>query len=252
MINQLIEKRGCPVARLGPRQFICFSWILNMNESAPKRRNDLEFIPIQHEGRQLVLIRDHLGLVEEGKAVAPAVYQMLALLNGVRSVRDLQWELMRQHGGVLVDTDEINNILAQLDKSFLLDSERFQSARNDIVTRFAREPVRRCSHCGQGYPDDPITLKAQLDEILDSHPPPSEPDGKIQAIVSPHIDLRVGYKVYSCSYSMLKYTSPKKVILIGVGHQMADNLFSLTDKDFETPLGLIKSAPGPIKRLREK
>jgi AmmeMemoRadiSam system protein B len=223
-----------------------------MNESAPRIRNDLEFIPIQHEGRQLVLIRDHLGLVQEGKAVAPALYQILALLNGVRSVRDIQWELMRQRGGVLVNTDEIKDILVQLDKSFLLDSERFQSARNKIVTRFASEPVRRCSHCGQGYPNDPIALRAQIDEILDSRAPASKPDGKILALVAPHIDLRVGYKVYSRSYSMLKYASPMKVILIGVGHQMADNLFSLTEKDFETPLGLVKSAPGSIKRLREK
>ena len=100
-----------------------------MNESAPRIRNDLEFIPIQHEGRQLILIRDHLGLVQEGKAVAPALYQIMSLLNGVRSVRDIQWELMRQYGGVLVDTDEIKSILVQLDKSFLLDSDRFQSAQ---------------------------------------------------------------------------------------------------------------------------
>ena len=225
---------------------------MTMNESAPKVRNDLEFIPIQHEGRQLVLIRDHLGLVQEGKAVAPALYQILALLNGARSLRDLQWEMMRQRSGLLVDTDEIKNILVQLDKSFLLDSKRFRSARNEIVTRFASEPVRRCSHCGEGYPSDPVALRAQLDEILGSQAPVSGPDGKIRALVAPHIDLRVGYKVYSRSYSMLKYASPTKVILMGVGHQLVDNLFSLTDKDFETPLGLVKSATGPIKRLREE
>ena len=223
-----------------------------MNESAPIIRTDLEFIPIQHEGRQLILVRDHLGLVEEGKAVAPALYQILALLNGSRSVRDLQWELMRQRGGVLVDADEIKTILDHLDRSFLLDSERFQSARNEIVTRFASEPVRRCSHCGQGYPDDPIALRAQLDEILGSIDPSPRPDGKIRALVAPHIDLRVGYNVYSRSYSMLKHTSPAKVILMGVGHQLADNLFSLTHKDFETPLGLVKSDAVSIDRLREK
>ncbi len=92
-----------------------------MNESTPKMRNDLEFIPVQHEGRQLVLVRDHLGLVQEGKAVAPALYQVMALLDGFRTMRDLQWELMRQRRGLLVDTDEIKNILAQLDESFLLD-----------------------------------------------------------------------------------------------------------------------------------
>jgi AmmeMemoRadiSam system protein B len=223
-----------------------------MNESAPKVRNDLEFIPVQHEGKQLVVIRDHLGLVQEGKAIAPALYQIMALLNGSRSVRDMQMEMMRQGGGLLVDTDEINKILLHLDESFLLDSERFKSARDDIITRFTSEKVRPCSHCGQGYPNEPLDLGAWLDEILDGHEPASKPEGKIEALVGPHIDLRVGYNVYAQTYSMLKHGSPTRVILLGVGHQMAYDLFSLTDKDFETPLGLVKSDRKAVERLKEK
>jgi hypothetical protein len=223
-----------------------------MNESAPKVRNDLEFIPVQHEGKQLVVIRDHLGLVQEGKAIAPALYQIMALLNGSRSVRDMQMEMMRQGGGLLVDTDEINKILLHLDESFLLDSERFKSARDDIITRFTSEKVRPCSHCGQGYPNEPLDLGAWLDEILDGHGPASKPEGKIEALVGPHIDLRVGYNVYAQTYSMLKHGSPTRVILLGVGHQMAYDLFSLTDKDFETPLGLVKSDRKAVERLKEK
>ncbi len=40
-----------------------------MNEKPPLARRDLESFPVQHEGQQFVLVRDHLGLVEEGKAV---------------------------------------------------------------------------------------------------------------------------------------------------------------------------------------
>ena len=207
---------------------------------------------MQHEDRQLVLIRDHLGLVQEGKAVAPALYHVMALLNGSRNLRDLQWELMRQRGGLLVDTDELKRILFQLDESYLLDSERFKSARHEIMNRFASEKVRPCSHCGQGYPNEPQALKSRLDEILAAHAPVPGPDGSILALVAPHIDLNVGYKMYARAYSMLKDVSPRRIILLGVGHQMADDLFSLTDKDFQTPLGLVKSDPNPIERLREK
>ena len=207
---------------------------------------------MQHEGKQLVVIRDHLGLVQNGWAVAPALYQIMALLNGSRSVRDLQTELMKQGGGLQVDTDEINKILLHLDESFLLDSERFKSARDDIITRFTSEKVRPCSHCGQGYPNEPLDLGAWLDEILDGHEPASKPEGKIEALVGPHIDLRVGNNVYAQTYSMLKHSSPTRVILLGVGHEMAYDLFSLTDKDFETPLGLVKSDRKAIERLKEK
>ena len=52
-----------------------------MDEKAPKVRRDLEFLPVQHEGQQLILIRDHLGLVQEGKAVALPFYQIMILLD---------------------------------------------------------------------------------------------------------------------------------------------------------------------------
>ena len=40
-----------------------------MHEEHPTIRMDLEFFPLEHNGKQLVLIRDYLGLVQEGKAV---------------------------------------------------------------------------------------------------------------------------------------------------------------------------------------
>ena len=61
-----------------------------MNEILPLMRKDLEFFPVKHGGQQLILIRDHLGLVQEGKAVAPSLYQVMILLDGTRTIRDLQ------------------------------------------------------------------------------------------------------------------------------------------------------------------
>ena len=73
-----------------------------MNEAVLRARSDLEFFPVMHSGRQLILIRDHLGLVEEGKAVDLPLYKIMTLLDGTRTIRDLQMEFMRQKGGVLV------------------------------------------------------------------------------------------------------------------------------------------------------
>ena len=222
-----------------------------MDETPPLARRDLEFFPVQHEGQQFVLIRDHLGLVEEGKAVGLPLYQIMTLLDGTITVRDLQMELMRQQGGVLVGTDEINGLLTHLDESFLLDSERFKNAKGRIITDFTSRRIRPCSHCGKSYPETPSELRVRLDEILNSDESIHEPEGKIQALIAPHIDLNVGYKSYSSAYQLLKHTAPSRVILLGVGHQLQNALFSLTDKDFETPLGIIKNDQASINRLRE-
>lgn len=212
---------------------------------------DLDFFPVQHQGQQLILVRDHLGLVQEGKALPIPLYQFMALLNGRSTLRDLQMELMRQKGGVLVGKDEVEILLAHLDESFLLDSERFKTARDRLVADFSSQKVRPPSHSGLSYPEDPLLLKKRLDEILEGSPHTPKQEGKIVALVSPHIDLGVGHKVYSSAYQMLRHVAPSRVLLLGVGHHMMKHLFSLTDKAFETPLGRVESEPPVIHDLQK-
>jgi AmmeMemoRadiSam system protein B len=190
-------------------------------------------------------------LVQEGRALAPQIYHLMTLLNGTRDIRDLQMELMRQGGGVLVGTDEVKGLLRQLDESFLLDSEGFRQARDQVVASFNSARLRPCSHCGVAYPKDPLELRNSLDEILNSQPPLEGPAGKIEALISPHIDLKVGHRVYASAYRTLRFAAPTRVVILGVGHRMAEDLFCLTDKEFETPLGVIKGEKGLIRTLRE-
>lgn len=222
-----------------------------MNDSAPHIRRDLEFFPVQEQGRQLVLIRDNLGLVEQGKVVPPVVYLIMTLLDGTRTVRDLQTVLTRENGGVLVGSDEVERLLTQLDESFLLDSLRFRKAKDRIVDSFTSKGVRPCSHCGAAYPNDAAELETRLGEILNSQPANYQPEGKVIALIAPHIDFAVGHRVYASVYKALEDRAPSRVVLLGVGHQMGGDLFSLTDKDFETPLGVVSSEKSLISKLRE-
>jgi len=85
---------------------------VNMDEFIPSARRDLEFLPVRLQGKQYVLIRDHLGLVQEGKAVEIPLYQFMVLLDGTTTTRDLQMALMRQRGGMLVSSDEVKSVIA--------------------------------------------------------------------------------------------------------------------------------------------
>ena len=221
-----------------------------MTERIPALRRDLEFFPVTHEGQRFILIKDHLGLVKEGMAVGFPLYQVMALLDGTGTMRDLQMTLMRQKGGVIVETDEVQTLISSLDASFLLDSENFRKARDEIVSEFVSKGARPCSHCGRAYPADPSELKTKLDEILGHRPAVPETDGKVRALVAPHIDLAVGGRVYASAYGTLKDMKPSTVVILGVGHGMGNELFSVTDKDYETPLGAISGDPETIKELR--
>ncbi|MBW2066279.1 MAG: AmmeMemoRadiSam system protein B [Deltaproteobacteria bacterium] len=222
-----------------------------MDDPLPAVRKDLEFVPVQHGGRQLVLVRDHLGLVKEGQAVELPLYQIMVMLNGTTSIRDLQMELMRQKGGVLVDSREVEAIIDHLDESFLLDSERFRGARERIVREFVSMEVRPCSHCGKAYPEHPSQLKERLDEILNSRYRKPGPDGKIIGLIAPHIDLAAGERVYSRAYQTISGASPSRVVILGVGHHLREELFSLTKKDFETPLGRVRTDRSVIEKLKK-
>ncbi|MFH1992693.1 MAG: AmmeMemoRadiSam system protein B [Pseudomonadota bacterium] len=222
-----------------------------MDDKAPAIRKDLEFIPVQQGNQQLILIRDHLGLVREGMGVAPHLFQIMALLDGTKTIRDLQMELMRQRGGVIVGADEVSDLLKKLDDAFMLDSEKFNKAKYQIEAEFNASTVRPCFHCGKSYPDNPAELKKRLDQILTVCPPDPRPNGKIVGLIAPHIDPAAGQDVYASAYQMLKYTAPSRVVLLGVGHQMGNGLFCLTEKNFETPLGLVKNEPALVRGLRK-
>jgi len=215
----------------------------------PRIRSDLEFFPIRQGNSQFVLVRDHLGLVEEGKAVPWPLYEFMTLLDGTNTIRDIQMALIRQKGGVLVGADEVEALLAHLDESFLLDTKKYEHARENIVARFAAKTDRPCSHSGRSYPDKPADLKSRLDEILKAQTPAPKPEARVVALVAPHIDLSVGSRVYASGYQWLKYTSPSRVVVLGVGHQMMGDLFCLTEKDFETPLGVVKNDRNMVKEL---
>ena len=86
-----------------------------MDDMKPMVRRDLQYIPVQQGGQPLILVRDHLGLVPERRAVAVPLYQFMTLLDGTMTIRELQMVLMRQQGGALVGADEVKKILCHLD-----------------------------------------------------------------------------------------------------------------------------------------
>jgi AmmeMemoRadiSam system protein B len=159
--------------------------------------------------------------------------------------------LMQQQGGVLVSADEVERVLAELDASYLLESERFLKAKEEIVSRFVESPVRPCSHCGRAYPDSPEALRERLDEILHAPPISPPPEARLKALIAPHIDLSAGTRVYSSAYGCLRQSAATRVIVLGVGHQMRGDLFCMTEKDFETPLGTLRTDKAAVERLSE-
>jgi len=222
-----------------------------MDAENPKARRDLEFFPAQSGNQTLIVIKDRLGLVQEGNAINPELYKLLSVLDGSQSVRDIQVELMRQQGGRLVSTEEVEAFLNRLDSSYLLDSPRYRKARMELVNRFSAQKVRYCSHAGLSYPKEQQALRKRLEDILAIEQAPNLPSGRVTALVAPHIDLEAGKRVYSSAYQAIGGLKLERVILLGVGHSMTDAMFSISDKDFETPLGRAETDGKIVRELMD-
>ena len=220
-----------------------------MDTERPKIREDLDFFPVQSAGATVIMIRDGLGLIEEGKGISPELYKVMTMLDGTRSLRDVQLDLIRQQGGRLISIEEVEALLAKLDSSYLLDSQRYKEARKEIIANFSAQKIRYCSHAGLSYPKEKEELRERLETIVAAQQVPSFPDGKITALVAPHIDLEAGKRVYSNAYQAIKGVTPERVIVLGVGHSMAKEVFSLTEKTFETPLGRVETDQKTVREL---
>lgn len=206
-----------------------------------KLRGDLDFFPVQSDGRTVIMIQDRLSLVEKDMLISPELYKLMTTLDGKRSMRDIQLDLIRQQGGSLVSIDEVQALLEKLDSSYLLDSPRYREARNEIISDFSAQKIRYCSHAGLSYPKQEEELSERLETILATQQVPSLPDGKITALIAPHIDLEAGKRIYSIAYQAIKGVTPERIIILGVGHSMTKVMLSLTTKMFETPLGKVKT-----------
>jgi hypothetical protein len=143
-----------------------------------------------------------------------------------------------------------------LDEHYYLKSERFEAFRQGVIAEFRARPSRAPAHVGGGYKDDPMQLTAQLDSYFATPKGPGLPStAKIaatpKAIVSPHIDFHRGGPAYAWAYKPLVESAGADLyVILGTSHCGGQTPYILTDKHFETPLGLVKTDREFVEQLQ--
>lgn len=137
---------------------------------------------------------------------------LLASLDGTRTVREIQTNLMRLTGS-LVFSDQIEALLHQLDECLLLENENFRRTLNIAKEAFHQAKVRQPVLSGSGYPNDPTELREMLNAFFEPPKEPGKPNGikgerPPKAIVAPHIDLRRGGHTHAWAYKDLAESKP--------------------------------------------
>jgi AmmeMemoRadiSam system protein B len=219
----------------------------------PSMRLDIQMIPADYQGQTVFVIQDPLGFVPRGAALTQHSIGLLMVLSQSGSFDEFQSALTRLQNGVLVSRWEAEKVVEQFDQMFMLETERYYDSRRRLVEDFGRQPTRPAVLAGVAYPDEAEALRRFLpdpenpEEIRRHIPAGRTP----KAIVAPHIDLEAGRRVYAAAYAAWPDKPPRRVLMLGTGHHLGEWLYSLTEKDYETPLGALPTATDQVRALRE-
>ena len=212
----------------------------------PKLRDGLEAHQIEHSGEKMFLVRDRIGYTGDNLVFSPAAIHILANMNGSNSLRDLQADFMRKTGR-LIPMEELQDLVKTLDEHLFLDNDRFRSLAAKEISEFLGNPVRKMRHAGSSYPAESGKLREKLRSFFrpenggPGFPGVSgENSRKMVGLVAPHIDLNAGGACFAHAYKpAAEALVPDTWIVLGTGHDLVENCFALTVKDFETPLGTV-------------
>lgn len=214
------------------------------------RLRRLESFPVsQPDGEVVFALRDPEGF--SGSVVLPHAAAVVAsLLDGTRTLPEIQ-QLLQQQAQQLVGLGELEQLIRDLDDRLLLDTPRFRARWKQEIEIYLNSPNRPAAHAGKAYPADPKALRAELTAIfshekgpgLPQTPAAAQTDGQqLVGLLSPHIDLHRGGTTFAWAYRRLVEESDADLfVILGTAHNPLSQLFSVTRKHFETPLGTVET-----------
>jgi AmmeMemoRadiSam system protein B len=188
---------------------------------------------------------DNLRQCPEPVKVPREEYAWLNWFDGSRTLREIQATAMRHKGGELLPLGRFADLAERLDDALLLEGPRWQRH----LDHPDREPT--CIGC---YDGDPAILERQLEELFTRASGPglpraAQPDGRLRAALVPHMDYARGGVCYSWGFKeVFERSDASLFVIVGTSHYSTQR-FTLTRKNFKTPLGVVPTDQEYIDRL---
>jgi AmmeMemoRadiSam system protein B len=217
----------------------------------------IDAFPIEHEGQQLICLRDPEGIVQEQLLLTPPAFFIACQLNGQNGITDIQYAFARQFGGQILTAADVQQIVERLDQHGFLQTEPFFAKRQQVEDTFIASDIRPAYLAGTSYPGQPQQLRTFLDTFFTrqdgpgTHPETLASNGRpARCLIAPHIDFHRGGHAYAHGYlAFSRCGRPQTVFVFGVAHASPPVPFILTQKDFETPFGVLKTDRAIVQQL---
>jgi AmmeMemoRadiSam system protein B len=210
---------------------------------------------MKQEGDQLIVLWDPSGLSHEKLVLPLNFFFIVQHFEGEHSLPEIGALYLKRFGEFLLPS-KVEQLVADLDQKLFLEGPRAETARQQARMDYRQRLSRPAVIAGRSYEADSAILRKQIDGFFTSDEgpdfKPSEHRGKsIKGLVVPTYDLKQAGPVYAWGYKELQEAQqPDVYILIGTAHAGLENLFAVTDKDFDTPLGVVPVDQPIVNRLK--
>lgn len=217
----------------------------------PKLRS-IQVHPIQHEGQEMLLLRDPLNLYGTSIAVPRPLAPLLALMDGSRDAPALEAAL-QVRAGVRLAPGLLDKLLSDLDTACLLENERFLQAQATALEAYRQAAFRALTLDGSSFPPSSDRAGAQLQAYVDGLPKtePATDPLVIRGLVSPHIDYQRGGAVYAEVWQAAAQAAREAelVIILGTDHQGDLGTITPTQQSYATPWGVLRTDTEVVQAL---
>lgn len=220
----------------------------------PRMRQDLDIQVVPIDDEPSVLLTDPWSEESMPWVMSEIAFAVLQMLDGKRTLRQVQASLRRFTGGLSMPMEQLQQLVIQFQSLVLLEDETYRLERLPVREAYLNATSRPPAHAGISYPEEADALDVYLSDVLALASPNvglTRNGSSIRAVVAPHLDLRVEEEAYATTYQAIRGMEPDRIILLGTGHEITDGLFSLTHKDYTTPLGAMPCDREAVEALRD-
>ncbi len=218
------------------------SMVISVAMMEKPRIRYIEAFPYEKDGKRLVVLRDAEGISREALAVSREAAFIVSLMDGTNTLRDIQAEFMRA-SGEMIYIEQIEDLVKMLDQYLFLQNDRFREHVKALQDEYDQMPARPAYLAGTGYSANRMDLLSFLDGMFDGHTHAGDVPGDLSGILAPHIDYSRGASVYRRTYPYIKNAGKPLMVIFGTCHHPTQGLWSISLKDFETPLETVPVGP---------
>jgi MEMO1 family protein len=207
----------------------------------------IQITPFRDEAGNLFFdLRDLTQISPRPLVLSGGGYFVLVHLDGAHTVQDVQAAFRREIGQE-IDPGEVLRVVAALDQYAMLDTPRFAAAYA------AQREAYRSAQCRDNRDHWPAgeLVRAEIEKMLAGTSSEAVPN--LRGVIAPHLDYPRGAPCYAAAYATLAQSPPaERYVILGTNHYGAESCAVGTTKDFQTPLGLVRTDRAFISRLEDR